>query len=118
MLNCRSRRKCALCCACKGHYHLYPPGTSNDRTVTTSEPVMRGSQGTRGVEGKDGGIHKGAGRTGCRATRRMSSRNRASKALRMGDVDVCGFKELGILPDEVVESSQRSPGVENLQVLP
>lgn len=71
--SCRYRGKCSLTYACRGRCYLYPPGASNDRTITTTEPMMRGHEATPKVEEKDRENDEGAGKTGYQTTRGMAA---------------------------------------------
>lgn len=77
----------------KGRCYLYLPGTSIDRTVTTTEPLMHGSEAIPRVEEKEGSNDEGAGRTGCRTTRGMGGPIRTSKVSGVGWVDACPFRK-------------------------
>lgn len=63
------------------------------------------------LEEKYGGNDKGARRTGCQTMRGTGERKRANKAIGVGNLDACGFTELGVPPDEVVEFVQKIPNV-------
>lgn len=72
---------------------------------------MHGGEATPGVEEKGVKKDENAGIIGCWTTRGIDERKRVSNTLGVGAADACGVAVGGVLPDQVVESGQTSPGV-------